>query len=99
MTKLHKTVLRVNAISIKIPMTFYIELEQTILKFVWKHKKAQTVKANLRRTKLVIFCYLISNYTISDSNLKSMVLAQKHIYPWNRIENPEEKPTLTHTIS
>ena len=49
MTKLHKTVLRVNAISIKIPMTFYIELEQTILKFVWKHKKAQTVKANLRK--------------------------------------------------
>ena len=45
MTKLHKTIFRVNAISIKIPTTFYIELEQ-ILKFVWKHKKAQTVKAS-----------------------------------------------------
>ena len=48
MTKLHTTIFRVNAISIKIPTTFYIELEQ-ILKFVWKHKKAQTVKANLRK--------------------------------------------------
>ena len=48
MTKLHKTIFRVNAISVKIPMTFYTELEQ-ILKFLWKYKKAQTVKANLRK--------------------------------------------------
>ena len=48
MTKLHKTIFRVNAISVKIPMMFYTELEQ-ILKFLWKYKKAQTVKANLRK--------------------------------------------------
>ena len=38
MTKLHKTIFRVNAVSIKIPTTFYIELEQ-ILKCIWNHKK------------------------------------------------------------
>ena len=96
MTIVPKAIYIFNAIPIRIQMIFFTELEQIILKFVWKHKRPWIPNLFWERTKPEVPHSWFQTILQSYSNQSSIVLAKKnrHIDQWNRIEIPEMNPHL-----
>jgi hypothetical protein len=62
MTTLSKEIHMFNAIPVKIPMTFFSEIEKSILKYIWIYKRPQIVKPILSKKSNAGGRTLTSNY-------------------------------------
>jgi hypothetical protein len=71
MATLPKTISRFIVMSIKISMSFFAEIEKSILKFIWKYKILQRVKAILTKKSNT------ENTTILDFKLYYRVIITK----------------------
>ena len=98
MAILPKVIYRFNAIAIKLPLTFFRELEKDTLNVIWTQKRAKTILRKNKQTKKQSWGVTLPDFKLYN---KATVIKKawywyqnRDINKWNRAEALEATPHI-----